>query len=151
MPKKKKQKSFTLIELLVVIAIIALFASLIVVATASARNRGKDARAMAEMDQMRKGAAIIYAHDASYLNVLCSTTAPVDLKRICDDINSSYTLTLQSTAVAYCGYLTLKSPKANPPTTNYFCIDSTGKSKETTTNPGATLNTYCNGTSYVCP
>ena len=53
----KKYKGFTLIELLVVIAIIAILASIILVSLNSAREKGKDTRVIADVQQTRTGIA----------------------------------------------------------------------------------------------
>lgn len=56
------RSGFTLIELLVVVAIIALLISILLPALNGARAQGKQARCLANLDQMGK-AARIYAHE----------------------------------------------------------------------------------------
>lgn len=55
---KKFSKGFTLIELLVVIAIIGILASIVLVSLNSARGKGRDAKRVAELQQMARVVAI---------------------------------------------------------------------------------------------
>jgi prepilin-type N-terminal cleavage/methylation domain-containing protein/prepilin-type processing-associated H-X9-DG protein len=58
----RRAYAFTLIELLVVVAIIALLISILLPALSGARAQGKQAKCLANLDQMGK-AARLYAHD----------------------------------------------------------------------------------------
>jgi len=145
----RRNEGFTLIELLVVIAIIGLLASIVLVSLGGARNKAKDARIIAEMGQIRSLAEMIYASDGDYDNVICTQA---DMKSLCDDITiqtggAAPTIARNpaTSAVRYCAYITLLVKKDDM--TNYYCVDSTGVAKETTTNPSTT----CPGTNYVCP
>ena len=145
----RRNEGFTLIELLVVIAIIGLLASIVLVSLGGARNKAKDARIIAEMGQIRALAEMIYASDGDYDNVICTQA---DMKSLCDDITiqtggAAPTIARNpaTSAVRYCAYITLLVKKDDM--TNYYCVDSTGVAKETTTNPSTT----CSATSYVCP
>ncbi len=57
---------FTLIELLTVVAIIALLASIVMVALANARAKGRDAKRVADMNQLAKAFELYYNDKFSY-------------------------------------------------------------------------------------
>ncbi len=61
-----RQGGFTLIELLVVIAIIGLLASVVLVALNSARMKSRDARRVADMNQVAKALELFYNDYAAY-------------------------------------------------------------------------------------
>ncbi len=149
-----QKKGFTLIELLVVIAIIGVLSSIVLVALRSARNKAKDARIIADMSQLRSLAEVLY--DGTYDAIACSafgtdcTCSNSDVERLCEDIyaqNSNAGFTIQHSGDKYCAYATLLVSKGG--STNYYCIDSTGVAKETTTNPAG--SGYCTTSTFVCP
>lgn len=74
-----RSAGFTLIELLVVISIIGLLASVILVSLQSARSRSRDAKRVADMNQIAKGLELYYNENSGYpvgTGVFASSTAP---------------------------------------------------------------------------
>jgi prepilin-type N-terminal cleavage/methylation domain-containing protein len=61
-----KQKGFTLIELLVVISIIGLLASVVLVALNNTRKKARDARRIADVNQIAKALSIYYSNNNAY-------------------------------------------------------------------------------------
>lgn len=135
---KKFTRGFTLIELLVVIAIIGILASIVLVSLNSARNKGKDARVVSDVQQIRT--ALESGYNGSYypdllVNAL-NTAGPQSnaTNQLSADITSqSSNLQIRTTGAngsisAYAIYGGLTS------TTGYFCIDSTGRTNQAAPN-----------------
>jgi prepilin-type N-terminal cleavage/methylation domain-containing protein len=138
---KNTNRGFTLIELLVVIAIIGILASVVLVSLNSARSKGKDARVISDVNQLRTQLETDYT-GSSYSNNLTTTgwstgaatssnynTLIADAGTQGGPIN---VVTANNPVTAYALYGKLPSQT----TATYFCIDSTGK-----TNPAASANT----------
>lgn len=62
----RQSLGFTIIELLVVVGIIGLLASTIIVALGNARLKGRDARRLEDMGQIKSGLDIYYSHGSGY-------------------------------------------------------------------------------------
>lgn len=81
---KRNTKGFTLVELLVVIAIIGILASIVLVSLNSARERSRDARRVADINQMRTALETFHLDDTAYPAALSElspeymTTVPND-------------------------------------------------------------------------
>lgn len=71
----KKQKGFTLIELLVVMAIIGMLLSIILVGMGNARLKGRDAKRLADMQQLKSGMDIYYNLGSGYPDTAVFNTA----------------------------------------------------------------------------
>ena len=110
----KNNKGFTLIELLVVIAIIGLLASVVLVALNSARQKSRDAKRAADMNQMAK-ALELYFNDSNtyptavggdpsglvpkYLSRLPNEPTPAD--GICSSAQNAYTYAKTATGYTF--------------------------------------------------
>jgi prepilin-type N-terminal cleavage/methylation domain-containing protein len=63
---RARKHGFTLIELLVVIAIIGLLASVVLASLSSARLKGRDARRLEDLSQIRTGLELYYSKHGHY-------------------------------------------------------------------------------------
>ena len=63
---KKYQKGFTLVELLVVIAIIGILATLLLLQLGTARQRARDAKRIADVNQVRTALELYFDDNAQY-------------------------------------------------------------------------------------
>ena len=62
----RQNKSFTLIELLIVIAIIGILAALIIVSVTKAAARARDARRLADMNEIHKALSMYYLDNGNW-------------------------------------------------------------------------------------
>jgi prepilin-type N-terminal cleavage/methylation domain-containing protein len=116
----KAKKGFTLIELLVVIAIIALLSSVVLAALSTARMKARDARRIADLEQIKIALELYYdakgyypqagcgwdcngyrySFDASW-PFLASDTAPYIPKLPVDPINTACAVWTASNCLSY--------------------------------------------------
>lgn len=78
----KHQKGFTLIELLVVVAIIGLLTSIVSFALNNARSKGRDARRLTDMQQVKSGLDIYYSNGTGYAPTADWNTAQSSLGQL---------------------------------------------------------------------
>lgn len=140
----KTSKGFTLIELLVVIAIIGILAGIVLVSLSGARDRAKDARIIADMNQVRSAAQIWESNKGTYSG-FDTTTSGVDLAASDAALEAdvaaqggTYNIYVSGTGDAYCAEGTLISLKV-------FCVDSTLRAKQYDVNPAT-----CALASFTC-
>jgi len=132
------KKGFTLVEMLVVVAIIGILASTLLVIGTPARNRAKDARIVADVNQARGMAETLYNND----NFDAVSLTQPEIKNLADDATAQggeLKLNLPvSPARTYVFYSKLNIKISG--NTNYYCVDSNGVSKFTTTQPISNTN-----------
>jgi len=143
-----QNKGFTLIELLVVIAIIGILAGIIVVSMGTAQKQANDAKIEATMNQMRTAGQIYYINNGnkyiagttftSASATDCATgltgTVGVDTNfaALCTSVDG---VTAVKVVVGEDGGGWCSSAQLMNDTSKYWCVDSSGNSKQYSADP----------------
>ena len=129
---KSLKKGFTLIELLVVIAIIGILAAMVLVSLGTARSKAKDARVKSAVSQLRIEAESWLDTNSGMTNFDSDATTNVStlVAEIGNQGSTAHVTAGTTNDQAYVIWAPLVSSS-----TQFFCIDSTGKSGVTNTQP----------------
>jgi prepilin-type N-terminal cleavage/methylation domain-containing protein len=136
--KINTKRGFTLIELLVVIAIIGLLSSVILASLNSARIKGRDARRISDMEEIKTALELYYSDHTGYpvsttqaqTSTALTGLVPTYISSLSDDpLGGSYHYVYKSTAGG-----------------TFYCL---GTIIEGTTPPASTCNTTSLGSSLT--
>jgi len=124
--------------MLVVVAVIGILSSVLLNALGPAKEKAKDSRIFQEVNQVRSLAETFYDGDYDALESLPKTNIlNPNLKALADDIalqGGELTIRKSVPALNYIAYSHLNAELGTSeiPLTNYYCVDSLGRSGVTT-------------------
>ncbi len=137
-----KKEGFTLIEMLVVVAVIGLLSSVLLTALGPAKDKAKDSRIIQEMNQVRSLAETMYNGTYTSLETLPSPSVQNEnLRDLSEDITAQggelHIIKSPVPSTTYVAYSRLNITVGDPavPQVQFYCIDSSGRSGFTTTEP----------------
>ncbi len=117
---KSLRKGFTLIELLVVIAIIGILSSVVLASLNTARDKGANAAAKANLNNSRAQAELFYDTAKNYTTVCDSGTNNILANITAADEAVTGVAECSNTATGWAAQVDLNSPDG------FYCVDSTG-------------------------
>jgi len=132
------KKGFTLIELLVVIAIIGILAGIVLVSLGTARNKGKDSAVQEELSGLRSQMEIFYTAGSTYVGGCTAAEAAgaiLDAARGQTGATFAAVNAVETAGTVACDNAAGTWAAQAPLTTvgQYWCVDSTGASKQSGT------------------
>lgn len=137
---KYYKKGFTLIELLVVIAIIGILSSVVLASLNSARAKGANTAIKTDLHGLRSQSEIFYDNNGQSYLAVCDDpnfVSAINNALLVGGDTGSVATRCNASAEAWAVNILLKTPED---TSNYWCVDSTGKAKgETDELSGATV------------
>lgn len=125
-----------------IVILLGILSSVVLVSLNKTREEAKEARIMANMDQLRAAIETSYmAQEESYSGANCLLT---ELSPICSNIKkyADEMPTIKSSAENYCLYVKLSGGE-------YYCLMNTFAGRKTTIFPGGPG--YCDGVTFSCP
>jgi prepilin-type N-terminal cleavage/methylation domain-containing protein len=132
-----KKQGFTLIELLVVIAIIGILSSVVLASLNTARQKGKDAAAKAELSGMRAQAELDGDTDNGYTGICTTGKTSEMFTSAVENVDGDETDSdCQSDATSWAAHVTLSDGVT-------FCVDNSGHSGVGTVDQDDDENYFC--------